>query len=54
MKKETLDVYERPEAEEVELVIESKFLGQGPSNTEPPVCLTWESCRQDDDFCMQE
>ena len=34
MKKETLDVYERPEAEEVKLVIESSFL----SNTETPEC----------------
>ena len=42
MKKNSLDVYERPEAEEVELVIESNFLL--PSNTETPECPYNEEC----------
>ena len=35
MKKELLDVYERPEAEEVKMVIESSFLGSNGSVENP-------------------
>ena len=40
MKKDSLAVYERPEAEEVKLVISSNVL----SNTETPECPDNEEC----------
>lgn len=50
MKKEFLDVYERPEAEEVTLNMESTIL----SNTETPSCPTYFTCRDDSDFCIDD
>lgn len=35
MKKELFDVYERPEAEEVKLVVESNFLSQMENPDDP-------------------
>lgn len=45
MKKETLDVYERPEAEEVDMVVEFNYL-QG-SIEQPNPC-------EENTFCMEE
>lgn len=53
MEKEFLGVYERPEAEEVKLTIESTILSQ--SNTEDPGCLNYDpNCNLQSDFCMTD
>ena len=48
MKNESL-VYERPEAEEVKMVVESSFLS---GNTEDPNCPTYGTCSEDYDICL--
>ncbi|MBO6081854.1 MAG: hypothetical protein J6P46_02380 [Bacteroidales bacterium] len=51
MKKESFDVYESPEAEEVRLVIESTILS---GLNEDPNCPTYGSCPGDYDVCIDD
>lgn len=51
MKKDSLGVYECPEAEEVTLNIESRFLG-GVSSEDPSCPVYHPDCNNESDFCM--
>lgn len=50
MRNESLAVYERPEAEEVKMVFETRFLD---GSIEGPSCPTYKSCPNEFDFCME-